>query len=297
MTSRSTQQMMDLILGVAHKDSRILAVLQDGSRSNPNVTIDIFQDFDIIYVVEDLEPFLQDHSWVDAFGERMIRQLPEDMELYPPSPELADAFSYLMLFTDGNRIDLVLVPLNRLDHFINDSLCKVLLDKNGVFENPLPAASDASYRTQKPSVRSFTDCCNEFWFTGGSLGKALWRGQEIFAQQLLSEVIRGSLLQMLDWYIGCRHDFNVNPGKWGKFYRRYLESELYEKLVATYPLASQPQIWDSMFASIDLFRYSAKFVASELGYEYPADWDYHLTAYLQHIRELRADAQRIYDES
>lgn len=288
--------MMDLILGIARKDNRILAVLQDGSRSNPNVPLDIFQDFDIIYLVEDLEPFLLDHRWVDAFGERMIMQLPEDMELYPPSPELEGAFSYLMLFTDGNRIDLVLAPLNRLEHFINDSLCKVLLDKNGIFGNPLPAASDASYQTQKPSARSFTDCCNEFWFTSGSMGKALWRGQEIFAQQLLSEVIRESLLQMLDWYIGCHHNFNVNPGKWGKFYHRYMESELYEKLVATYPIASLPQIWDSTFASLDLFRYSAKFVAAKLGYEYPAEWDRHLTAYLKHIRELHADAKRIYDE-
>jgi len=97
--------------------------------------------------------------------------------------------------------------------------------------------------------------------------------------------------------VSLHHDFNVNPGKWGKFYRRYLDSELYEKLVATYPLASLPQIWDSTFASIDLFRHSAKFVAFELGYEYPADWDNNLTAYLLHIRELRADAQRIYDES
>ncbi|MCF0049001.1 aminoglycoside 6-adenylyltransferase [Dyadobacter sp. LJ53] len=297
MTSRSTLQMMDLILGIARKDSRVLAVLQDGSRSNPNVTADIFQDFDIIYIVEDLEPYLRDHSWVDVFGERMIMQLPEDMELYPPSPELADAFSYLMLFTDGNRIDLVLVPLNRLDHFAADSLCKVLLNKNGIFTSPLPEASDTSYWTQKPSARSFTDCCNEFWFTSGSMGKALWRGEVIFAQQLSSEVVRGALLQMLDWYIGCKHEFKVNPGKWGKFYSRYLEPELYEKLLATYPLASQPQIWNATFASMDLFRYSAKFVASELGYEYPTAWDHHLTAHLQHVRDLRADVQRIYDKT
>lgn len=295
MTSRSDSQMMELILNVASGDSRILAVLQDGSRSNPNVTADIFQDFDIIYVVEDPEPFLRDYSWVDVFGERMIMQLPEDMELYPPSPELAGAFSYLMLFTDGNRIDLVMVPLQSLHHFTADSLCKVLLDKSGIFNaSPLPSASDASYQVHKPSARSFTDCCNEFWFTSGSMGKALWRGEVIYGQELLNQVIRGALLQMLDWHIGCRHGFRVNPGKSGKFYQRYLEPELYEKLLATYPLASLPHIWDATFAAIELFSYSAKFIASELGYEYPADWDEHLTAHLQHVRKLPADAQKIY---
>jgi len=247
-------------------------------------------------VVEDLDPFLRDHSWVDVFGERMIMQLPEDMELYPPSPELAGAFSYLMLFTDGNRIDLVMVPLKLLHHFTADSLCKVLLDKNGIFNtSPLPPASDASYLVQKPSARSFTDCCNEFWFTSGSMGKALWRGEVIAGQELLNQVIRGALLQMLDWHIGCRHEFKVNPGKSGKFYQRYLEPELYEKLLKTYPLASLPHIWDATFATIDLFSYAAKSVAAELGYEYAADWEEHLTAHLLHVRKLPADAQRVYE--
>ena len=54
--------------------------------------------------------FLQDHSWIDVFGERMILQIPEDMELYPLSPELEEAFSYLIQLIDGNWIDLILVP-------------------------------------------------------------------------------------------------------------------------------------------------------------------------------------------
>ncbi|MDR6805950.1 aminoglycoside 6-adenylyltransferase [Dyadobacter sp. BE34] len=296
MKSRSTPEMLDLILDVAKADSRILAVLQDGSRSNPNVTPDIFQDFDIIYVIEDPGSFLHDHSWVDVFGERMIMQLPEDMELYPPDPELSQAFSYLMLFTDGNRIDLVLVPLKDLAHFTADSLCKVLLDKAGIFNNSrLPKPSEAGYLAQKPSQRSFTDCCNEFWFTNSSLGKALWRGQVIFAQELTSQVIRGALFQMLDWYIGCRHNFKVNPGKSGKYYQRYLDANLYNKLLATYPLASLPDIWDATFECMDLFSSAARYIAAELGYEYPTEWEGGVRAYLRHVKVLPGDARSIYD--
>ncbi|SDF59786.1 aminoglycoside 6-adenylyltransferase [Dyadobacter soli] len=293
--SRNASEMMELILEVARNDDRILAVLQDGSRSNPNVTPDIFQDFDIIYVVKDLAPFMQDPGWVDVFGERMIMQLPEAMELYPPSPELEGAFSYLMLFTDGNRIDLLIAPLQKLDQFTSDSLCKVVLDKVRIFESsPLPVSSDASYWIEKPSPLSFTDCCNEFWFTSGSLGKALWRGEVIYVQELLNQVSRAALLQMLDWYIGCRHDFKVDTGKSGKFYRRYLEPDLYEKLLATYPAANLPAIWHATFATMDLFRYCAEFIASQLGFEYPLSWDRNLRAHLQHIENLSADAERIY---
>lgn len=84
MTSRNDGQMMELILSVARNDARIRAAIQDGSRSNPSVRKDIFQDFDVIYIVKSLRPFTKDHRWVDVFGKRMIMQMPEDMELYPP---------------------------------------------------------------------------------------------------------------------------------------------------------------------------------------------------------------------
>jgi len=295
MHSRSEVEMMDIILRVAENDPRVLAVLQDGSRSNPNVARDIFQDYDIIYVVQALDPFLKDHSWVEVFGEQMILQLPEDMELYPPVPELEGAFSYLIQFTDSNRIDLVLAPLDRLEQFTADSLCSLLWDKAGIFSNkPLPPASEAGYIVQKPSERSFTDCCNEFWYTNSGLAKGLWRGELVHAQELISRVIRPALMQMMDWYIGCRHDFLVNPGKLGKNYERYLAPEVYDKMLATYPAAALQEIWLSVYAMQDLFRHAARFIAAQLDYHYPDDWETNVTAYMQHVQQLPEDAQRIY---
>lgn len=48
---RTEEQMMKLILDTAKEDERILAVYMNGSRTNPNAPKDIFQDYDIIYVV------------------------------------------------------------------------------------------------------------------------------------------------------------------------------------------------------------------------------------------------------
>jgi aminoglycoside 6-adenylyltransferase len=79
MASRSEREIMQLIMDVAANNQDIRAVLLNGSRADPNVTKDIFQDYDIIYAVRDLSPFVQDHSWIDIFGERMILQMPEDI--------------------------------------------------------------------------------------------------------------------------------------------------------------------------------------------------------------------------
>lgn len=57
---RTEQEMYDLILAAAQQDTRIRAVYLNGSRANPNVPRDMFQDFDVVYVVTDIASFLQD---------------------------------------------------------------------------------------------------------------------------------------------------------------------------------------------------------------------------------------------
>lgn len=59
---RTEQEMFDLILNVAKNDDRILAVYMSGSRTNPNAKRDIFQDYDIEYVVKETKSFREDNK-------------------------------------------------------------------------------------------------------------------------------------------------------------------------------------------------------------------------------------------
>ena len=66
---RTEQEMYDLILKVAEEDERIRAVYIDGSRTNPNAPRDIFQDYDVGYVVRETESFRKDRDWTERmFG-------------------------------------------------------------------------------------------------------------------------------------------------------------------------------------------------------------------------------------
>lgn len=57
---RNEQEMMDTILGFAENKSKIKAVLLNGSRADPTAIKDKYQDFDVVYVVEEVEPWLND---------------------------------------------------------------------------------------------------------------------------------------------------------------------------------------------------------------------------------------------
>ena len=53
---RTEQELYQLILDYAWKDDRIRGVILNGSRANPTAPLDRFRDFDIVYLVTDVEP-------------------------------------------------------------------------------------------------------------------------------------------------------------------------------------------------------------------------------------------------
>ncbi len=280
---RSAQEMYDLIRNTAQNDERIRAVILNGSRANPKAPRDIFQDFDIVYLVTEIDSFKQDPGWIDCFGERIILQLPDDME--DPPPENSGSYTYLMQFTDGNRIDLTLYPVSRLDDMAADSLSVLLLDKDGII-HPFPPADDSSYWPQLPTAKAFADCCNEFWWVSPYVAKGLWRTEITYAKFMLDQVVRAQLMKMLTWYIGVKTNFACNAGKMGKYFAQYLEPELWEKLLSTYANADFDRNWEALFMMGELFRETAVVVASHFHFDYPHQDDQRVCNYLQQIRRM-----------
>jgi len=280
---RTEQEMMNLILDFARGDERVRAVILNGSRANPDAPRDFFQDFDIVYVVTDDAPFKQDRAWMRSFGDLMIYQVPEEMG-DPVKESSTGIFAFLMQFTDGNRIDLTFHPLQRLSELGRDSLSVLLLDKDGIIE-PFPPPHEGDYLPRPPAQRSFADCCNEFWWVSTCVAKGLWREEITYARAMM-EICRAQLFAMLRWYIGIRTDFRVNPGKEGKYFRKYLEPAEWERLLATYADADEQHTWDALFAMTDLFRKAAQAVAQHSGLTYPQGDDDRVSAFLRRVRAL-----------
>jgi len=288
---RSEQEMLDLILNFARSDENIRAVVMNGSRTNPNATKDVFQDFDIACLVDDMTPYVRNDSIPPHFGEIMILQEPENMQ-DPPS-ENDGHYTYLMQFMDGNRIDLSFDPSDKFKSVIDDSLTIVLLDKDGIL-GEIPPSSDIDYWARKPTEKQFQDCCNEFWWVSPYAAKGLWRGELTYAKCMMDGVIRDEqLMKMLVWYFGIKTDFKKSPGKLGKYIKADVEPEIWAELESVYCDADFENIWKSLFAMGSLFRTLAKSVASHFGFQYPQQNDDNVSEYLRHIKNLPNDAKEI----
>lgn len=275
--------MMDLGMNFALECEKIRLFTLEGSLTNKNIPKDEFQDYDFSYFVTDMEFFKNNDDWLDYFGKRIMMQKPEAMELFPA--ELGNWFSYLMIFEDGTKMDLTLIPLDEhKDYFQNsDGLVEVLLDKDNLIQEPV-IASDRKYHIQKPSNQFFDDCCNEFWFTATYVAKGLARKEILFAIDIMNGPFRPNLLTMLRWQVGIETSFSLSIGKSDKFLKKYVSDDTWNTLLSTYDMASYEKMWDALYASFELFRETSRHVAGTLGYRYP-DYDEKVSRYIEGIRQ------------
>ncbi|MFH5182080.1 aminoglycoside 6-adenylyltransferase [Paenibacillus sp. TAB 01] len=278
---RSEQEMMSMLIGFAENDSRIRLVTLEGSRTNKHIPRDPFQDFDISYFVTDMNSFKENDDWLHIFGKRAMMQKPEAMELFPP--ELGNWFSYIILFEDGNKLDLTLIPMDEVQSYFaqSDGLVKVLLDKDTLVTTEI-VATDRNYWIQKPTARQFDDCCNEFWNVSTYVVKGLARNEILFAIDHLNGIARPNLLRMMTWQIGSERGYTFSVGKNYKFINHYLPKKDWEALLSTFAQHGCQEMWQSLFTCYELFRKYAKTVAGNLEYVYP-DYDEAVTRYTASI--------------
>ena len=289
---RTEQEMFNLILNVAKNDERIRAVFMNGSRTNPNAIKDIFQDYDIVYVVEETKSFREQKNWIDKFGERLYMQYPDENSYY--KNDVDNSYGWLIQFNDGNRLDLHICTLSYvLKEIEGDRLCRILLDKDECLPN-IPEATDKDYWVKKPTEHNFFDTCNEFWWCLNNVAKGLWREEIPYVVDMLNYCVRPQLIRLMEWKIGFDTNFTISVGKSGKYMYRWLEAETWNTFLKTYPSGQVKGIWDSVFIMCDLFNDTAKDVSCNMKIEYNESEANNSLKFLKDVYLLPPDAKEIY---
>ncbi|QQC00196.1 aminoglycoside 6-adenylyltransferase [Streptococcus oralis] len=252
---RSEVQMLRLILQVA-ENIQVEAVAMSGSRTNPKAPKDEFQDYDVVYVVDDLDNLTSDLSWLDQFGTRIIEQ----------HNVLGNRRLYLMLFEDGNRIDLTLCPKDHIQEWVDgEADYTVLKDEKGLFESY--TTSPQRYWTSPASQIDFEKVCNEFWWVSAYVVKGICRKQVIYATDHLYRICQQELLKVLAWQVASDLG-TVDIGKNYKYLFQYLPTEKEKEFSALLDFSSVEKLIQSLFATMELFHQEAQFLAHKMGFDY-----------------------------
>ena len=261
---RNEKNMLSLILQAAKNDERVRAVIMNGSRTSPNANKDIFQDYDIVYLVTDVESFVNDPTWIYQFGDILIRQTPDKMDKWP---KCKHKYAYLMLFQDGNRIDLTLLHLSRLSTMPRDSQSILLLDKDNLIK-PFDPPSDTDYLPKPPTEEEFYNCCNELLWVSTYVAKGIWRRELTYAKHVSEQGLKEELIKLLIWYAGLKTNYQVTIGKFGKYLEKYIEPEIWSKFTKTYVNADYENMWIALFLMCELFSNISLKLSHHFGYAF-----------------------------
>ena len=252
---RSEAQMLRLILQVA-ENIQVEAVAMSGSRTDTKAPKDEFQDYDVVYVVDDLDNLTSDLAWLDQFGTRIIEQ----------HNLLGNRRLYLMLFEDGNRIDLTLCPKDQIQEWVeNEADFTVLEDPKGLFESYSPRPE--RFWIHPASEMDFEKTCNEFWWVSAYVVKGICRKQVIYATDHLYGICQQELLKILAWQV-ARDRGAVDIGKNYKHLFNYLPSEKEKEFSNLLDFSSLDKIIQSLLATMQIFHQEAQSLSQKMGFDY-----------------------------
>ena len=252
---RTEPEILDLIFHTA-KTLQVEAIAMSCSRTNSQAPQDEFQDYDVVYVVENLDELISDLSWTDQFGKRIIEQ----------EVRLGHRRLFLMLFEDGNRIDLTLCPKEHMKEWVDsESKFIVLEDEKGLFEYYSP--SPQRFWMSPASETDFKNSCNEFWWVSAYVVKGICRKQVIYATDHLYGICQQELLKILAWQVASDRG-KVDIGKNYKYLFQYLPAEKEKELSNLLDFSSLDKITQSLLATMQLFHREAQRLAQKLGFDY-----------------------------
>jgi len=252
---RTETEMLDVILKTA-ETLQVAAIAMSGSRTNSQAPQDEFQDYDVVYVVDDLDNLTSDLSWLDLFGKRIIEQ----------EVGFSHRRLFLMLFEDGNRIDLTLCPKQQIQEWVDSEAdYTVLKDDKGLFESYPP--SPKRYWTNPASQTDFEKSCNEFWWVSAYVVKGICRKQVIYATDHLYGICQQELLKVLAWKVSSDRG-KVDIGKNYKYLFNYLPVEKEKEFSNLLDFSSIEKLSHSLFATMNFFHQEAQSLAKKLGFHY-----------------------------
>ena len=252
---RAETEILNLILQTA-KTIQVKAVAMSGSRTDTKAPKDEFQDYDAVYIVDDLDNLTSDISWLDRFGKRIIEQ----------EVTLGHRRLYLMLFEDGNRIDLTLCPKEHIQEWVDSEAgFTVLEDPEHLFD---PYSQNLERFWMSPaSETDFKNSCNEFWWVSAYVVKGICRKQAVYATDHLYGICQQELLKILAWQVASEKGA-VDIGKNYKYLFNYLPTEKEKEFSSLLDFASLYKIIQSLFATMELFHQEAQRLAQKLGFDY-----------------------------
>jgi aminoglycoside 6-adenylyltransferase len=258
-SSKPADETIAMIIRWAAVHEAVRSVLLTSTRAIPNAVVDALSDYDVILVVDDIHPFVDDRTWLNDFGEVLVAY----WDPVHPDPVFGiDHCANVTLYRAGLKIDFTLWPIILLQQIVAaptlpaelDAGYRILLDKDHLTDAMLPPTGKA-YVPAPPSLSEYQLLINDFLSDAPYVAKCLWRGELLPAKWGLDYDIKHIYLrQILEWRAELDHAWSVPVGNLGKGLKKLLPSDIWTALEHTWVGSDIADNWDALIRTMQLFR-------------------------------------------
>jgi aminoglycoside 6-adenylyltransferase len=267
----------------------IRAMLLTSTRAVPNASVDIFSDYDVVLIVEDIHPFFEERSWLEDFGEVLVVYWDP---IYTDPDYGIEKTANVTQYADGLKIDFTLWPVELLRKIHRapklstelDAGYRILPDKDHLTEGMQPPTY-RGYIPTPPTNEIYQKTIEDFFSDAPYVAKCLWRGELLPTKWALDYDMKHIFLRsMLEWRMELDYGWSIPTGSLGKGLKKRLPPEIWSQLENTYAGADIADNWEALFRTMALFRRIAIEVGEALGYLYPHDLDQRINDFVKDIR-------------
>jgi aminoglycoside 6-adenylyltransferase len=290
-TNLPTDDLIPTLIQWAETRNSIRAMLLTSTRAISNAPVDALSDYDIILIVQDIHPFVDDRAWLNDFGEVLVVYW--DPIFSDPAFGI-ERCGNVTQYADGLKIDFNLWPVALFQQIVAaptllaelDAGYRVLLDRDGLTTALRPATGRA-YVPTPPTLTMYQTLINDFLSDVPYVAKCLWRDELLPAKWCLDYDMKHIYLrQLLEWRMEIDWGWSVPAGFLGKGLKKRLPPDIWAQVEQTFAGACLADNWEALTRTMDLFRRIAIDVGEHLGYPYPHDLHQRVSAYVEHIKHL-----------
>jgi aminoglycoside 6-adenylyltransferase len=265
----SYDTIMERILSYANESELIQAMILFGSRARVKNAADQYSDYDIIFLVKDVDYFLNTDQWLNQI-EKYYISFQEPTAAYGQERRVffSDAMDMDFLFYDSKKSESLAAD-NTIQSFFSRGFM-ILVDKidfKGAIERNKPSESAKEIETVF-TEKEFINLANTFWFHSIWSVKKVLRGELWSAKSCVDGYMKDLLRQLLEGYSKA---VNNELDVWhdGRFFDSWIDDNVKKQLKTAYGTYDAEGIISALKNTMLIFSEVSGRTAALLDYSNP----------------------------
>ena len=225
----------------------IRAILVVGSHARRDHPADEWSDLDLVIFTADLDKYREDLGDIAEIGVPWVSV---------PNPHDNNFIEYLVLFDGGQKVDFGFFAISTLKDLaqapelptVYERGYYIMIDKDGLAATMPPSSFDAP-KGKLPTPEAFKNTVNAFWYTALKIAKRD-RRRELWVVKIYDNIMKGHLLQMLEWHARARRGIAFDKWHDGRFMSEWVDEQTSTALFAVFGHFDAADSWRALLATM-----------------------------------------------